>query len=103
MISKEIFCKALALIREQDEINRKFEKALDLVGNGHYVFGTENKYLEGLLMVLKETMKDHYDYIDWWLYEESSDYLVESADGQRTWCLKEPEALYDFLVEVSEE
>lgn len=103
MISKEIFCKALKLIREQDEINREFEKALDLVGNGHYVFGTENKYLEGLLMVLKETMKDHYDHIDWWIYEESSDYLVKSVDGQRSWCLKEPEALYDFLVEVDKE
>lgn len=39
MISKELFCKALRMIVEQEEINRRFAEALQLVGNGHYVFG----------------------------------------------------------------
>ena len=103
MISKETFCAALTLIKEQEATDEQFSKALSKVGDGHFLFGIGNKYLIALRMVLKEALGDKYDYIDWWLYEESSDYLVESADGQRTWCLKEPEALYDFLVEVSEE
>ena len=34
MISKELFCKALRMIVEQEEINRRFAEALQLVGNG---------------------------------------------------------------------
>ena len=45
MLSKEGFCKALQMIKEQESIDEQFSKALDLVGNGHFVFGTENKYL----------------------------------------------------------
>ena len=39
MITKELFCKALRMIVEQEEINRQFSVALQAVGNGHYVFG----------------------------------------------------------------
>lgn len=97
MITKDSFCKCLALIREQEQINEQFSKALDLVGNGHFVFGTENRYLTALLLVLKEAMNDQYDYIDWWLYD-TSDYMIWSGDETKEWCLKEPEALYDFIV-----
>ena len=96
-LSKEVFCKALTLIQEQEKINEQFTKALDLVGNGHFVFGTENRYLEALLLVLKEAMNDKYDYIDWWLYD-TSDYMIWSGDEKQEWYLKEPEALYDFIV-----
>lgn len=56
MITKETFCKVLALIKEQSAIDEQFNNALDLVGNGHFVYGAENKYLEGLLLLLKEAM-----------------------------------------------
>ena len=56
MLSKEGFCKALQMIKEQESIDEQFSKALDLVGNGHFVFGTENKYLLALRDVLKETV-----------------------------------------------
>ena len=38
-----------------------------------------------------------YDYIDWWLYEATDDYTVWEADYTMKYCLKEPEALYDFI------
>lgn len=60
----------------QLEIDEQFSKALDLVGNGHFVFGAENKYLLALRDVLKEAVNDQYDYIDWWLYEATDDYTV---------------------------
>ena len=97
MLSKEAFCKALRLIQEQTDINIQVEKALDLVGDGHFVFGVNNKYNEALMMVLKETVNDQYDYISWWLYEATPDYKVWSKDEDKEWCLKEPEALYDFI------
>ena len=97
MISKEMFCKALRMIVEQEEINRRFAEALQLVGNGHYVFGTPNKYYDALLEVLKETVGDKYDYISWWLYEGAPDYKIWSTDESQEWDLKEPEALDDYI------
>jgi exonuclease III len=74
MLSKEGFCKALQMIKEQESIDEQFSKALNLVGDGHFVFGAENKYLLALRDVLKEAVNDQYDYIDWWLYEAADDY-----------------------------
>ena len=62
MISKATFCAALSLIKQQSAINEEFSKALEKVGDGHFVFGTDNKYLEALLMVMKEAVNDKYDY-----------------------------------------
>ena len=101
MISKELFCKALRMIVEQEKINHQFEEALQMVGNGHFVFGTPNKFYDALLEVLKETVGDRYDYISWWLYEGEPDYEVWTENETKTWCLKEPEALYDFSIAES--
>ena len=57
-VSKETFCKALHLIKEQEEINERFSKALGEVGNGHFVFGSGNRYLSALLLVLKEAVNE---------------------------------------------
>lgn len=99
MIAKETFCAALRQILEQRAVDEKITAALDLVGDGHYVFGCKNRCLDALLMVLKEAVNDQYDYIDWWLYEASPEYQVWSDNGTKEWCLKEPEKLYDFIVE----
>lgn len=96
-ITKETFCKALALIKEQEEINAKFGKALDMVGDGHYVYGANNRYLSAALLVLKEALGDKYDYIEWWLYD-TSDYMISSGDKTKSWNLRAPEALYDYIL-----
>ena len=33
----------------------------------------------------------------WWLYDAAPDYEVWTDDEKTKWCLKEPEALYDFI------
>lgn len=97
-ISKETFCKALALIKEQEAIDENISKALDAVCGSYVIYGVDNRYLSALRLVLKEAMEDKYDYIEWWLYDATDDYEVSTEDGKRTWNLKEPEALYDFIV-----
>ena len=97
MLSKEGFCKALQMIKEQESIDEQFSNALNLVGDGHFVFGAENKYLMALRDVLKEAVNDQYDYIDWWLYEATDDYTVWEADCTMKYCLKDPEALYGYI------
>lgn len=96
-ISKETFCKVIDLIKEQESIDENFSNALQTVGNGFIAFGTENKYLEALLLTLKEAIGDKYDYISWWLYE-TSDYKVYSADNKKVWDLKDPKVLYDYII-----
>jgi len=96
-ISKETFCKALALIKEQEVIDDNFSNALQTVGNGFIAFGSENKYLEALFLVLKETMNDKYDYISWWLYD-TTDFMVYTKDNEKEWDLKKPEDLYDYII-----
>ena len=69
VISKELFCTAIHLLKEQESIDDEFGRALQKVGNGHFAYGTENKYRKALLMVLKDAINDQYDFIDWWLFE----------------------------------
>lgn len=97
VISKETFCKALALIQEQEKTNEQFSKALEMVGDGHFVFGVKNQYLTAALLVLKEAVGDKFDYIDWWLYD-TADYMIWSGDNTQSWNLREPEALYDYIL-----
>ena len=102
-VSKETFCKALRLIRQQEAADNAVGQALGEVCGGSVAFDCGNRYLEALLLVLKETVHDTYDYIDWWLWEATPDYRVWSADESRSWCLKDPSALYDYLVNESQE
>ena len=98
MISKELFCKAMNMLLEQDKIDNEFSNILQKYGNGFLPFGADNKCREALLLVLKEYINDQYDYIDWWLYEGAPDYEVWSADQSKKWVLKDLGALYDYIV-----
>ena len=98
MISKETFCKALRLIEEQREIDRQFSKALESLGNGYFVFGSNNRHLEAAVMVLKEAMSDKYEYIEWWLFDTGREKTVHLNDGSKTWDLATPEDLYDYII-----
>jgi len=100
LLSKETFCKVLSLVQEQSEIDDRFSDALRLVGDGHFVFGAGNKYMEALLLVLKEAVGDKYDYTSWWLYE-TDNYRVWSVDEDKEWNLRSPEALYDYIIEAN--
>jgi len=102
MLSKESFCKALKMIREQEKLDHDAGEALTLALDNYVPFTSGGKYLEALLLVLKEAVDDKYDYIGWWLYE-TSDYKVWSEDEAKEWDLHEAAALYDFITEENEE
>ena len=99
LLSKDTFCAALRMVKEQEAINEEVATALCKVSDGLGTFGCDNKWFDALMMVLKETVNDQYDYIEWWLYEATEDYKVwEDKESGKEWCLKEPEALYDYIV-----
>ena len=83
--------------QEQSETNAEFSRALDLVGDGHFIFGVKNKYFEALMLGLKEAMNDKYEYIDWWLHEARPDYRVGTVGRRREGCLEVAEAVCDVI------
>ena len=97
MLSKKTFCEALRKIQAQRKRDAQFSEALNLVGDGHFVFEGGPQLLSALLNVLEEAVNDKYDYISWWLYEGAPDYIVWSGDEKQEWCLKELGDLYDFI------
>ena len=56
MVSEDCFCRALRMIKAQQDIDEQFGNALNLVGNGYFAYGAGNKYLAALLDVLKEAV-----------------------------------------------
>ena len=97
MISKELFCQTLADIKEQEQINEDFGKAIEKMGDGHFLWGVENKFHSALMNVLAAVFQDDGDYISWWLYE-NVEKKVWLADGTEV-SLETDGQLYDFLLE----
>lgn len=75
MLSKETFCEALRKIQAQKDRDEQFSKALAMMGDGHFVFEGGALLLAALLDVLKEAINDQYDYISWWLYEGTENFV----------------------------
>ena len=107
MIPKELFLRILDKIQRQRARVANFETALMEMCDGYPLFDRETLYFEALLELLKYTMKDKYDNIDWWLFEAplSESYTIWwNEDGKEvSRDLSDPEALYDYLVEIAEE
>ena len=95
MISFELFDKIIAAIKEQDEIDRKVDDALELICDSYVMMNTKNKIYGVLFELLKEVMEDKGDYIGWWLYEDVRKVVwvqKKKIDVSTT------KKLYDFLV-----
>ena len=97
-ISKDTFCKALSLIREQEKEHDLVQKALCIVTDGPMIFTGSSKYYEALMLVLKEGINDKFNNIEWWLYDgPESGYIVSDEKTQQSWDLTEAAALYDYI------
>lgn len=102
MLSKDIFCKAINNIQTQRQKISDFNDALDKICDGFPVFDSDNLYLQSLLEILKETMNDKDDFIEWWLYENVDKTVTTfDKDGvcKNVYLIETPEELYDFLIE----
>lgn len=104
MLPKELFISSLQKIQEQRARISELDTALEKMCDGYVCFDKDNLYLSALLDLLKHTMDDRYDYIDWWLYEApDAGYTIWwKEDGKEVSVdLTEASALYDYLVEAS--
>lgn len=99
MISKDTFLEVINHIKAQEDINDKFDDALALVCESRCLYGVKNQYKDALFLVLKEIFDDQGDWIGWWLFETDDFTVSEEIDGKEIqYDLRQPEALYDFLV-----
>ena len=69
MLTKEEFTDAITAIIEQDAEDDKISKALSSICPDSCCFYGTKHATKGLLNLLKSTMKDSYEWIDYWLYE----------------------------------
>lgn len=99
MISKELFCKTIADIQEQDQKISEFDHALGRICDSAVVFDDNNLYLAALLRILKEELDDKEDTIEWWLYEDVRKCIwFDLKDGRRMrYDMLTAESLYDYL------
>ena len=70
MISLELFKDVIANIQEQEIIDLKVSKSLELISDSWVMINTKNKEYESLRDILKEIFNDVSDMIGWWLYED---------------------------------
>lgn len=99
MISKELFCKTIADIQEQERKISEFDHALGKICDSAVVFDADNLYLAALLRILKEQLDDKADTIEWWLYEDVRKCIwFDLEDGRRMrYDMPTAESLYDYL------
>lgn len=69
MLTKKEFTDAMAAIIEQNAEDDKISKALSSICPDSCCFYGTKHATKGLLNLLKSTMKDTYEWIDYWLYE----------------------------------
>ena len=68
MITLETFKKCIKAIQHQDEIDKQLTDLL--IGDGCSGWVTTGEELiNSMRALLKDSMNDQYDYIDWWLYD----------------------------------
>lgn len=68
MLTKKEFTDAMTAIVEQNAEDDIISKALSSICSDYCFYGTKHA-TKGLLNLLKSTMKDTYEWIDYWLYE----------------------------------
>ena len=81
MISKELFCKTIADIREQDRKISEFGHALNKICDSAVVFDADNLYLAALLRFLKEELDDKADTIELYRQWRAGSLLHERVDS----------------------
>lgn len=100
MISKETFCKVIAMMQEQDQVNEQVEKALELIAERLFFLGAHDRYSKAVRIMLKEIFHDVNDYLSWWLYEQVEKVIYWE---DRSFDVSTPEAFYDYMVMMQPE
>lgn len=95
MISKECFCKAVALIRKEQAGFKRVEDAARECSTIFTVHANTSKYLDALILLLQDLFGDSKGLLRWYITKQV-DHKVFIADTM--YDLNDPGALYDFML-----
>ena len=96
ILSKKDFIKVMKDIQAQRKIYNEVENALEKIIDGHFICGSDNKWLQALMKTLKVMFADEkYDTIEWWLYEDVE--KVITVNGVEI-SVESLDDLYDYLI-----
>ena len=108
-MTKELFIATINSIQKQIEIDRKNSSMLqEMFPDDSIYCGYNNSELfNALNKILKESMKDKYDWIDYFMYEldfgeKYRNGMVKVSDGSII-DLSNAEKLYEFLIKTYNE
>lgn len=106
MITLETFKNCVKAIQHQDEIDKQLTDLL--IGDGCSGWVTTGEELiNAMRALLKDSMNDQYDYIDWWLYDvdegerkvyERKKDVSTGGDLQFVYELEDLDSLYYYIL-----
>lgn len=99
MLTREDFKSAIAALKREDDAAQDILKIIRKLGDGDGDLSWNSPVHTELRRLLKTSMHDSAEWIDWWMYEVS-DYRVSWEENGETVeaDLQEVDALYDYLV-----
>lgn len=95
MISKECFCKAIALIRKEQASLQQAADTARQCGAVFSIHANTSKYLDALILLLQDIFGDHKGLLRWYI-TKPVDHKVFIGDAM--YDLNDPGALYDFML-----
>lgn len=101
MITFDLFDKIITAIKEQDDIDRKVDDALELLCDSWVMMNTKNKKYWALGELLKVVMNDKDDFIGWWLYEDVEKEVTLKNNKKIN--LSTTKSLYEYLIQYYKE
>lgn len=99
MISKEMFCRAMAAIQADAENNKKLSRALENYLVENWVEVKHSSSFNALLDLLKELFHDFDNQlIEWWLWDHVEKKIYDNENNVIA-DLTSVEDFYDYLVQ----
>ncbi len=99
MLTREQFKSAVAALKREDDAAQDIRKIIRELGNGCGELDWNSPVHAELRKLLKVSMHDIADWIEWWMYETDDFHVSWEENGETVEAdLKEVDALYDFLI-----
>ena len=106
-ITLEFFTKLISDLKETYDKNEKFNKAIEICGDGFFLSELAYPATEALVDLLEHNFRDDGEWISYWLYEldfgsKAEELTASEADGTPI-PLGTVEDLYNLLIKNLEE
>lgn len=100
MITKELFCEVMQIIKDQTELNNKNSKVLENMFQSYIMFHEVTPMVDQTIQVLMKLSHDKSKWIEWYIYEtdfgKNNTSIIE-VDAKKEIKVNSFEVLYDLI------